>query len=89
MKGIISVIGKDNIGIIANICSFLAENNINILEISQHIVGGYFNMTMIVDISKVDNRFSQVIEDIEQIGKKIGLEIKMQRTDIFDIMHRI
>nr|WP_317356575.1 ACT domain-containing protein [uncultured Tyzzerella sp.] len=89
MKGIISVIGKDNIGIIADICSFLAKNEINILEISQHIIGGYFNMTMIVDISKVDNRFSQVIEDIEEVGKKIGLQIKFQRADIFDSMHRI
>ncbi len=89
MKGIISVIGKDNIGIIAEVCSFLAENQINILEISQHIVGGYFNMTMIVDISNVDDRFSQVIEGIEKIGQNIGLEIKLQRADIFDSMHRI
>lgn len=89
MKGIISVIGKDNIGIIADICSFLAKNEINILEISQHIIGGYFNMTMIVDISKVDNRFSQVIEGIEEVGKNIGLQIKFQRADIFDSMHRI
>lgn len=89
MKGIISVIGKDNIGIIADICTFLSENKINILEISQHIVGGYFNMTMIVDISNVDDRFSQVIEGIEKVGKNIGVEIKLQRADIFDSMHRI
>ena len=54
MKGIISVIGKDNVGIIAEVCGFLAKNEINILEISQHILDGYFNMTMIVDISSVD-----------------------------------
>ncbi len=89
MKGIISVIGKDNIGIIAEVCGFLSKNEINILEISQHIVGGYFNMTMIVDISNVDNRFSQVIEGIQKVGQKIGVEIKLQRADIFDSMHRI
>ncbi len=89
MKGIISVIGKDNIGIIAEVCGFLSKNEINILEISQHIIGGYFNMTMIVDISNVDNRFSQIIEGIQKIGQKIGVEIKLQRADIFDSMHRI
>lgn len=89
MKGIITVIGKDKVGIIAEVCGFLAKNNINILEINQHILSGYFNMTMIVDISSVDNRFSKVIEDIEKIGQNIGVEIKLQRADIFDSMHRI
>ena len=89
MKGIISVIGKDNVGIIAEVCGFLAKNEINILEISQHILDGYFNMTMIVDISSVDDKFSQVIECIEKVAKNIGVEIKLQRADIFDSMHRI
>ncbi|MBS5794701.1 MAG: ACT domain-containing protein [Lachnospirales bacterium] len=89
MKGIISVIGKDNVGIIAEVCGFLAKNEINILEISQHILDGYFNMTMIVDISSVDDKFSQVIEGIEKVAKNIGVEIKLQRADIFDSMHRI
>ena len=89
MKGIITVIGKDKVGIIAEVCGFLAKNNINILEISQHILSGYFNMTMIVDISSVDDRFSQVIEDIEKTGQNIGVEIKLQRADIFDSMHII
>lgn len=89
MKGIMSVIGKDNVGIIAEVCGFLAKNEINILEISQHILDGYFNMTMIVDISSVDDKFSQVIEGIEKVAKNIGVEIKLQRADIFDSMHRI
>lgn len=89
MKGIISVIGKDNVGIIAEVCGFLAKNEINILEISQHILDGYFNMTMIVDISSVDDKFSQVIEGMEKVAKNIGVEIKLQRADIFDSMHRI
>ncbi len=89
MKGIISVIGKDNVGIIAEVCGFLAKNEINILEISQHILDGYFNMTMIVDISSVDDKFSQVIEGIEKVAQNIGVEIKLQRADIFDSMHRI
>lgn len=89
MKGIISVIGKDNIGIIADICTFLSDNKMNILEISQQIIGGYFNMAMIVDISNVDDKFSQVVEDIAQLGQSLGLEIKLQRAEIFDSMHRI
>lgn len=89
MKGIINVIGKDNIGIISNVCSFLAKNEINILEISQDIIGGYLNMIMIVDISKIDENFHIILKEIKKIGEEIGVEIKLQRADIFDSMHRI
>ena len=89
MKGIVRVIGKDSIGILASITDFLAKNKINILEISQDVIGGYFNMTMIVDITNVDNRFNEIIEEIEKVGQNIGLEVKIQRADIFDAMHRI
>lgn len=80
MKGIISVIGKDNVGIIAEVCGFLAKNEINILEISQHILDGYFNMTMIVDISSVDDKFSQVIEGMEKVAKNIGGRNKITKS---------
>ncbi len=89
MKGIITVLGKDNLGIIANISNFLTKNSINILEISQDIIDGYFNMTMIIDISKVDDNFSTIIEEIEALGKNLNVQIKMQRAEIFDCMHRI
>lgn len=89
MKGVITVLGKDRVGIIARICSFLAEEEINILDISQTIVSGYFNMMMIVEISKVYEKFDEVIDGLKKIGNDIGVDIRLQREDIFDCMHRI
>lgn len=88
-KAIITVVGKDTVGIIAKVCTYLAENKINILDISQTIVQGYFNMMMIVDMSQVDNTFETVNDSLTEIGKGMGVEIKCQRTEIFDKMHRI
>ncbi len=88
-KGIITVVGKDQVGIIAEVCSFLADNNINILDISQTIIQGYFNMMMIVELSKMDKDFGNVCEDLDQLGKKIGVNIKLQHENIFNKMHRI
>ena len=88
-KAVITVIGKDCIGIIAKVCVYLAENNINILDISQTIVQDYFNMMMIVDLSKTEKDFLLVATELEQIGTDIGVIIKAQREDIFDMMHRI
>lgn len=88
-KGIITVVGKDQVGIIAEVCTFLAENKVNILDISQTIIQGYFNMMMIVDISDMDNAFGDVSEKIEELGNKIGVNIKLQHEDIFNKMHRI
>lgn len=89
MKGIITVLGKDTVGIIAKVCTYLAEHNINILDISQTIIQDYFNMMMIVDISKTDTPFETIIEDLQGVGQSIGVEIKVQHEDIFNIMHRI
>lgn len=89
MKGIITVLGKDTVGIIAKVCTYLAEHNVNILDISQTIIQDYFNMMMIVDISKTDTPFETIIEDLQGVGKSIGVEIKIQHEDIFNIMHRI
>ena len=88
-KGIITVVGKDQVGIIAKVCTYLAENDINILDISQTIVQGYFNMMMIVDISAVEENFIDVVTELEEIGKKLGVEVHCQKEEIFTKMHRI
>lgn len=88
-KCVITVVGKDTVGIIAKVCTYLAENKINILDISQTIVSGYFNMMMIVDVSGSPSNFDDINGKLEQIGKEIGVVIKCQREEIFDMMHRI
>ena len=88
-KGIITVLGKDQVGIIAKVCTYLAEDKINILDISQTIVNGYFNMMMIVDLTGCSDRVSEVIDQLANLGKEIGVDIRLQREDIFDNMHRI
>ncbi len=89
MKGIITVLGRDRVGIIAKVCSYLADEEINILDISQTIVGGFFNMMMIVDLSDSVHKFEAVSNGLKDIGQDLGLEIKLQREDIFNNMHRI
>jgi len=88
-KTVITVVGKDRVGIIARVCSFLANNEINIMDISQTIVQGFFNMMMIVDASQSPKDFDQISEELEQLGSEIGVIIKAQHEDIFDKMHRI
>ncbi|MBP5306401.1 MAG: ACT domain-containing protein [Lachnospiraceae bacterium] len=89
-KAIITVVGKDSVGIIAGVCTFLAKNNINILDISQTIVNGYFNMMMVVDVSGIDDRFLEVSESLAKMGEEtLGVVAKIQREEIFDKMHRI
>ena len=88
-KTIITVVGKDTVGIIARVCTYLAENKINILDISQTIVQGYFNMMMIVDRSGSEKHFLETAEDLEKLGGEIGVIIRCQREDIFSSMHRI
>lgn len=88
-RTIITVIGKDRVGIISRICTYLAENNINILDINQSIVQGFFNMMMIVDAQETKKDFSVLVEEIEKVGDELGVKIKMQHEEIFNIMHRI
>lgn len=88
-KSIISVVGKDKVGIIASICTYLAENNINILDISQTIVGGLFQMMMICDTDKCNKDFHLVSKDLNSIGEKLGVQIKLQKEEIFEKMQRI
>lgn len=88
-KCVITVVGKDTVGIIAKVCTYLAETGINILDISQTIVSGYFNMMMIVDMTSPSKSYDDVISDLDRLGKEIGVSIKCQREEIFDMMHRI
>ena len=88
-KSIITVVGKDTVGITAKVCTYLAENNINILDISQTIVLGYFNMMMIVDMNEAKEEFREVSEELNKIGEEIGVTIRCQRSEIFEKMHRL
>ncbi len=88
-KVVITVVGKDTVGIIARICTYLAEHSINILDISQTIVQDYFNMMMIVDLSKSTVPFDECAAKMDEIGKDIGVVITCQREAIFEMMHRI
>ena len=88
-KSIITVVGKDTVGITAKVCTYLAENNINILDISQTIVHGYFNMMMIVDMNEAKEEFREVSEELNKIGEEIGVTIRCQRSEIFEKMHRL
>ena len=88
-RTVITVVGKDTVGIIAKVCTYLANNRINILDISQTIVQGFFHMMMIVDMTDVPKDFDIISEELEQEGKEIGVIIKAQREDIFDKMHRL
>lgn len=87
-KFIITVVGHDTVGIIAKVCTYLAENGVNILDISQTIVDGYFNMMMIVDGTKMENG-AKMSEDLAKIGQEIGVVIRCQHEDIFNMMHRV
>ena len=88
-KTIITVVGKDTVGIIAKVCTYLAENGINILDISQTIVQGYFNMMMIVDTAGASKKSAEISDELRALGEEIGVVIKCQKEEIFDMMHRI
>ncbi len=88
-RAIITVVGKDTVGIIAKVCTYLADSNINILDISQTIVQEFFNMMMIVDLSKSEKSFDRIADEIAAVGQNTGVQIKCQLEGIFDKMHRI
>ena len=89
MRAIVTVIGKDQVGIIAAVCALLSQHNVNVLDISQTVLQEYFTMIMLVDASQTDLPFAQLKEDLSEAGKERGLDIRVQREDIFDAMHRI
>lgn len=88
-KTIITVVGNDRVGIIAKVCTYLAENGVNILDISQTIVQGYFNMMMITDTSASSKDIGELSGELEELGKEIDVVIRCQHEDIFNMMHRI
>ena len=89
MKAIVTVVGKDRVGIIANVCVALAEFNVNVLDISQTVMQGYFTMMMATDVSLCSVPLAELVTRMEQVGKDMGLSIRVQREDIFEAMHRI
>ena len=88
-KTIITVVGRDTVGIIAKVCNYLAENQVNIEDITQTILQGYFNMMMVTDTSKASKPGGELAEDLKELGEKIGVVIRCQHEDIFNMMHRI
>ena len=89
MKAIVTVIGKDKVGITANVCMLLAQHNINILDITQTVLQDYFTMMMVVDVSKCTIPVAELVGLLEDHGRDMGLSIRLQREDIFEAMHRI
>ncbi|MBR7121858.1 MAG: ACT domain-containing protein [Oscillospiraceae bacterium] len=89
MKAIVTVVGKDKVGIIAAVCTELAKYNVNVLDISQTVMQGYFTMMMAVDTSAGKVAFGELVRLLEQKGKEMGLSIRLQREDIFEAMHRV
>ena len=89
MKAIVTVVGKDRVGIIASVCLELAKYNINVLDISQTVMQGYFTMMMAVDVAQSNVPLAELAKLMEEKGKEMGLSIRLQREDIFEAMHRI
>ena len=89
MRAIVTVLGKDRVGIMSLVCALLAQHNVNILDISQTIVQEYFNMMMIVDMNRAEKSFGEIAEELTKLGEEIGVIIKCQSEEIFSQMHRI
>lgn len=89
MKAVVTVVGKDRVGIIAGVCVKLAEYNVNVLDISQTVMQGYFTMMMAVDVSASNIPLAQLCQKMEEQGHEMGVSIRVQREDIFEAMHRI
>ena len=88
-RAVITVVGKDSVGIIAKVCTYLSDKNVNILDISQTIVDDFFNMMMVVDITSVDAGFQEISDQLAGISEEIGCRVQIQREEIFDNMHRL
>ena len=89
MKAVVTVVGKDQVGIIAGVCTHLAKWNINVLDISQTVMQGYFTMMMVMDVSASALPLAELARQMEETGKEMNLSIRLQREDIFDAMHRV
>lgn len=89
MRAIVTVIGKDRVGIIAAVCALLAEHDVNVMDISQTVLEDYFTMIMLVDVSGAKASFAQLSAILEEAGQERGLSIRIQREDVFNAVHRI
>ena len=89
MKAIVTVVGRDRVGIIAGVCSALATFNVNVLDINQTVMQGYFTMMMAADVSQCNVPLAEMVTEMARIGEEMGLSIRVQREDIFQAMHRI
>jgi len=89
MKAIVTVTGKDQVGIIAKVCTLLAQHNVNVLDISQTVLQEYFNMIMLVDVSAISLSFADLAGQLETEGEQMSLSIRAQREELFNAMHRI
>ncbi len=88
-RTVVTLVGKDHVGIIATVCDFFAENNINILDIKQTTVQEYINMILIVDLAEYGKGFAELNAGLEAVGEKVGCVIKATHEDVFEMMHRI
>ncbi|MGM0215244.1 ACT domain-containing protein [Enterococcus sp. AZ109] len=89
MRGIVTVIGKDKVGIIAGVSQKLAELEVNILDVSQTIMDDYFTMMMLTDLANTNKEFDNIREELNQLGKELGVKISVQNQEIFDAMHKL
>ena len=89
MKAVVTVVGKDRVGIIASVCTCLAEYSVNVLDISQTVMQGYFTMMMVVDVSASTLPVAELARQLDKKGEEMKLSIRLQREDIFEAMHRI
>ena len=89
MKAVLTVVGKDRVGIIAQVCVLLASYNVNVLDISQTVMQSYFTMMMVVEVSNCTVPLAELCKAMDAKGQEMGLSIRVQREDIFDAMHRV
>jgi ACT domain-containing protein len=89
MKAVVTVVGKDRVGIIASVCVELAQYNVNVMDISQTVMQGYFTMMMVVEVSECSVPLAELCKAMDAKGQEMGLSIRVQREDIFEAMHRV
>ena len=89
MNAVVTVVGKDRVGIIASVCTLLASYNVNVLDISQTVMQGYFTMMLVVDVAKANLPLAELAKKLDSKGEEMALSIRLQREDIFDAMHRV
>ena len=89
MKAVVTVVGKDRVGIIASVCTALAGFDVNVLDINQTVMQGYFTMMMVVEVSMCNVPLAELVTKMDELGREMGSSIRVQREDIFEAMHRI